>query len=127
MKTQLIDPNFRHRCYEFCFPNLDTLVLVEENDELVLVRATRNTFSERRKIFFIRELAAEGFVSDEYRYVETISPTNYLPVRWLIDYSWLKPAAKALAARTRRIMVGMLGGATLLWLVMMGSLWLSGR
>src|SRR5262249_45586136 len=119
--------NFRHRCYEFCFPNLDTLVLVEENDELVVVRATRNTFSERRKIFFIRELAAEGFVSDEYRYVETISPQNYLPVRWLVDYSWLKPAAKALAKRTRRIMIASLGGATLLWLVMMGSLLLSAR
>jgi len=126
MKTQLIDPHFRHRCYEFCFPTLDTLVLVDESDDLVVIRATRDTFSERRKLFFIRELAAEGFISDAYRYVETVCPDDFLPVRWVVDYSWLGPV-KTLMARTRRVMIGALGGATILWLVMMGSLLLSRR
>jgi hypothetical protein len=121
MSTQLINPNFRHRCYEFCFPNLDTLVLVDESDDLVVVRATRDTFSERRKIFFIRELAAEGFIADAYRCVETVSPETYLPVHWLVDYSWLQPD-KALAARARRFMLAALGSATLVWFTIMGLL-----
>ena len=55
MKT-LVRPN---RQFEFCFPNLDTLILVEESDDEVVVRATNNSFSERRKVQFIRELAAK--------------------------------------------------------------------
>ena len=55
------------RQFEFCFPNLDTLVLVEEFDDCLLIRATRNTFSEERKIRFVHELVAEGFVSESYK------------------------------------------------------------
>ena len=52
--------------YEFCFPEKDTLVLVEVVGNGVTVRATRDTFTEQRKASFVRELAAEGFISDSY-------------------------------------------------------------
>ena len=54
------------RSFEFCFIHLDyTLVRVEELEGRVTIRATADTFSRRRKTSFIRELAAEGFISDE--------------------------------------------------------------
>ena len=36
--------------YEFYFPDLDTLVLVESAADDVSIRATRNTFSRQRKM-----------------------------------------------------------------------------
>ena len=62
--------------YEFSFPDLDTLVQVEERAGAVLVRATRDTFSSARKEYFIRELAAEGFIPDEFQWfhLTAISP-----------------------------------------------------
>ena len=49
------------RVYEFDFPTLGTLLRVEESDGAVVVRATRDTFTDERKSRFIRELVAEGF------------------------------------------------------------------
>ncbi len=56
------------RAYEFYFPERDTLVLVETTPAAVIIRATRDTFSEKRKRFFIHELAAEGFIADDFEW-----------------------------------------------------------
>jgi hypothetical protein len=114
-------------CFEFCFPRLDTLVQVEETDGEVVIRATRDTFSEERKLSFIHELAEEGFIPDRYRWFALASYRGASGVCWLVDYSWLK-LDEAMLARTRRFMVRILSSAALLWLVMMASLLLrSGR
>lgn len=107
-----------HRCYEFSFPRLDTLVQVEERTDEVVIRATRNTFTERRKVCFIRELAAEGFISETYQWFSGFGDWSALPVRWLVDYSWLKPDQHA-RARTNRFMIRLIVGAFLLWLGLM--------
>jgi hypothetical protein len=107
-----------HRCYEFCFPQLDTLLQVDASNDGVVIRATRDTFSERRKVYFIQELAAEGFIDDSYRWFSGFSQAAFLPVRWLVDHRWLKPGEAALA-RTRRFMIRLLASATILWLLMM--------
>ena len=109
------------RCYEFCFPDLDTLIQVEELEDSVVVRATRDSFSERRKICFIRELAAEGFIDDSYRWFSGFGQGTFLAVRWQVDYSWLKPD-QAAVARTRRFMIRLLMSAVLLWLGIMSVL-----
>ena len=114
----------RPRQFEFCFPNLDTLVLVEESNDEVVIRASRNTFSELRKIRFVHELAAEGFISDRYRWFSGFGNWSSLPVRWLVNHCWLKPD-EAAVARTRRFMIRLLAGATLLWLVMMSVVFIS--
>ena len=103
--------------HEFSFPDLDTLVLVENFGEDVLIRATRNTFSEQRKIYFIRELAAEGFIPDGFQRLPDLDPQSS-KVRWLVDFSWLK-LHQAIAARANKFMIRLLASAALVWLGLM--------
>lgn len=109
--------------FEFSFPQLDTLVQVEESEGKVVIRATRDTFTEGRRASFIRELAAEGFIPDQYRWTLLASYRGESGIRWLIDHSWLK-LNEAMVARTRRFMVRLLLGAGALWLLMMTWLFL---
>src|SRR5436305_1633541 len=74
------------RSFEFRFARLDTLVLVEEKAGQVVIRATRNTFSDPAKLKFIHHLAKEGFIPDEFQWVWTTSAPG---VQWVVDYSWL--------------------------------------
>ena len=104
--------------FEFSFPQLDTLVQVEESEGEIVIRATRDTFTEARRASFIRELATEGFIPDQYRWAQLTDYRGASGVRWLIDHSWLKPN-EAMVARTRRFMVRLLLGAGVLWLLLM--------
>jgi len=117
VQTNLLPP----RCYEFYFPDVDTLVRVESSPDEVTIRASRNTFSERRKRSFIHELAAEGFIPDHYEWLSLAGSGLSRGARWLVDVSWLKadPAARACA---RRFMLRLLAGAALLWLGLMTAL-----
>ena len=108
---------YSNRSFDFYFPDVDTLALVEESGDRVVVRTTRNTFSERRKIFFIRELAAEGFISDSYENFPGFESTR-LNVRWQADISWLK-SNKAHFAQARRHMIRLFLSAASLWLALM--------
>jgi hypothetical protein len=114
MKTHLLSTP----SYEFCFPELDTLVLVEERDDGILIRATRDTFSPQRKERFIRELAAEGFIPEDCQWTSSYGMPPGKGLRWAIDPSWLE-LNPAMLARTRRIMVTAIASATLLLAVMM--------
>ena len=114
MQTQSAPPC----CYEFYFPDVDTLVRVETSSVAVVIRASRNTFSEQRKRRFIHELAAEGFIPDDYEWLSLASSELSRGVRWLVDVSWLKIDPE-MTAKTRRFMVRLIAGAALLWLVMM--------
>ena len=108
-------------CYEFYFADLDTLVLVESSSEEVTIRATRNTFSEGRKLSFIHELAAEGFIPDNYAWVSACGSGFSRGVRWLVDLSWLKNQLPDPSV-SRRFVLRTLAGAVLLWVVLMGGL-----
>ena len=117
MRTDATPP----RCYEFYFPEVDTLVLVESDDDDVTIRATRNTFSERRKCSFIHELVAEGFIPADYEWFALAGPGLSRGAHWLVDVSWLKDSGTD-QATARRFMHRLLGGATLLWLGLMTAL-----
>jgi hypothetical protein len=107
--------------FEFCFPHLDyTLLQVEEDGGEVIIRATANTFSEQRKTHFVRELAAEGFIPDEYRWWTLAGSESYLRgVRWIVDPTWLE-LDEALMARNRRWALRLLPAASVLWLLLIG-------
>ena len=104
--------------FEFCFPQLDTLLLVENSAGSVVIHATRDTFSEPRKLAFIRELASEGFISDEYRWLAADYLHARAGIRWLVDYRWLAFSPQLLA-RSRRFVLRLLAGAAFAWLAMM--------
>ncbi len=112
-------------CYEFCFPEKDTLVRVEVANEGVTVRATRDTFTEQRKASFVRELASEGFIADSYRWFSAVGPESYLGIRWVIDYTWLV-IPDSVIATARHFMLWLLLGSGVLWLAQMSWLFLSG-
>ena len=121
MNAQLSKP----KSFEFCFAQLDTLALVENQKDTVVIRLTRDTFSEERKTCFVRELAAEGFIPDAYRWSMTCSSNLACRVLWLIDRSWLKLDPRMIAG-TRRFMFRFLAGGLLLWVVLMTALLYSG-
>jgi hypothetical protein len=99
METPLFEP----RCAEFRFPQLDTLVRVEVSGESVTIRATRDTFSPQRKDFFVRELAAEGFIPDQCRWSSLEDAgASFGGVRWLVDHTWRSLRERRLA-KSRRL------------------------
>ncbi len=76
----------------------------------MLVRAAQGNFSERRKAFLIRQLAAEGYIPDQFETFTEEAPVGGLT--WTIDRSLLVigPAA---TRRTRRFMQRLIAGGCL--------------
>jgi hypothetical protein len=109
----------RPQCFGFDFPRLDTQVEVETTPVGVVIRASRPTFSAARKACFIRELSAEGFIAEDYRW----QPADR--VRWVVDPTRFLPG-QTCAAQTRRLMLRMFFSAAGLWLFLMGVLLLRG-
>ncbi len=108
------------RRFEFGFPQLDTLLRVEVLDDGVIVRASRDTFTAQRKACFVRELAAEGFIPDEYRwFAQEDKGEFHRGVRWLVDFSWME-ISEVIAARSRRFMLRLLTCACLLLAILIG-------
>jgi hypothetical protein len=108
------------RSFQFSFPDVDTQLVVEEAEDKVIVRATRNTFSPRRKIQFLRFLAAEGFIPDRYQRISNFDMEG-LPVCWLVEFSCARAQLSG-PARTRKIVFRMLGWAVLLWLGLIAAI-----
>jgi hypothetical protein len=104
--------------FQFYFPDLDNIILVEcHEDETVTIRASKNNVPEERKTFFIRKLAAEGFISDHYEWFSG-STDGSNGVLWIKDYSWLK-THKPSSRRTNRIMGAILVASCLFWIATM--------
>ncbi len=102
--------------FDFGFPRLDTVVRVEVRGDDVTIRVSRDSFSERRKDYFVRELAAEGFIPESSVWgVAGGSP------RWVVDYTWLEidPAVRACA---NRLVFRLFSGSVLLLALLFGLL-----
>lgn len=121
MKIHLPNPQI----FEFSFPQFDTLLRVEALDSQIVIRATRDSFSEQRKLSFIRELASEGFIRDELRWFSDERLRADPGILWVVDYSWLSLNPRLLA-RSRRFMIGFISVALLGWLAMMAFLFWHG-
>ena len=98
----------------FSTHNPRNLVVIEREGERVLIRAAQDNFSARRKAFLIRQLAAEGYIPDQYERFTEDAPVEGLT--WVIDRSLLFIGAEA-TRRTRRIMRRVIAGGCLLWLL----------
>jgi hypothetical protein len=110
----------RHR-FEFAFPSLDTLLQVEDDSDPVVIRASRDTFSAARKDRFLRELVAEGFVSDDHPRFESGGGGPAGHVRWIVDPASFRLAPE-FAGRTRRFMLRLLAAVGASWLLLLGTL-----
>ncbi len=121
MKTRISGSDDEHQ-HMFYFANLDTLVLVENLGDKVVIRATRDSFTERHKMLFIHELAAEGFIPNSYQFFSDLG-SPLAPLDWLVDATWLRPSPGAMA-RARKLMIGLLISAAILWGGSIGALFL---
>jgi hypothetical protein len=111
--------------FQFYIPDLDNILLVEcHENESVTVRATRDNFSEERKVFFIRKLATEGFIPDYYQWFSGSTDGSH-GIVWVKDYSWLK-IHPAVTQRSNRFMCRLLFASCLLLLAMLRILLASG-
>lgn len=110
--------------FQFYLPDLDNIVLVKSHaDGTVTVRATRENFSKERKAAFIRQLAVEGFIPDEYQWLSgSVDESN--GIRWIKDHSWLE-ISPAVTRRSNRFMGKLFLAAGLIWVVMMRVLLVS--
>src|ERR1041385_4215924 len=104
---------------DFYFADVDTFALVEDRESGVIVRVTRNSLSSDRKTRFIRELAAEGFISSQYEKYLDDESASWLNVRWFLDHSWLRPD-EAVLLRTRQNVYWAFGTAAAILIVLMG-------
>jgi hypothetical protein len=107
--------------FDFYFPKQDLMILVEaDQDDGVLIRATRDTFSEDQKACFIRELALEGFIPESYQFFSG-SISEYQGIRWTIDYSWLEIPPDVIR-RSNRFMRVTFAAIAIVWLLAMTTL-----
>ena len=87
----------------------------------MIIRASRDSFSPRRKTAFIRELAAEGFIADDFRWLPSADFGQTGGPRWIIDHSWLQPDPAA-DHTARRFVVHLIGWSGVLWAVLLAWL-----
>ena len=66
----------------------DNLLRVENDSGRVKVRAMRDNLAAEEKSAFVRQLALEGFIPDEFQGFSEIKSTGDGRVRWEIDDSW---------------------------------------
>jgi hypothetical protein len=105
--------------YEFHFPHLSTVLVVEVRGDEAIIHASRDSFSAQRKSSFIRELAAEGFIADEHRWYALDSyHSGHSGITWTVDQSWLRIDERALASTRSSMMKLVLVGTALLALMM---------
>jgi hypothetical protein len=104
--------------FQFYLSDLDNIILVEcHEDETVTVRATKNNCSQERKTSFIRQLAAEGFLPDNYQWFSGATDGSN-GVHWIKDLSWLK-IQPMVRKRSNRFMKRLIIAACVLWVAMM--------
>ena len=71
--------------FEFYFHDVDTAVLVQMEDGLAIIRATEDSFTDRKRERFVHELALEGFIEDRFSNYRVGDPG----LIWTIDRSWI--------------------------------------
>lgn len=116
-----IKPDQDEQAYQFYIAQIDTHVLVENHEDGVVIRATTNHFSERRKSFFIRHLAAEGYIPCRFQWLVGMGLDGLTGLKWMVDNSWLRVNPE-MTRRTSRIMRRTLIGAGTVWLAIIISL-----
>jgi hypothetical protein len=73
--------------FELYVRDLDNHVLIENSAGGVVISATRDNFSDQRKTFFIRHLAAEGYIPDRYEWFSEPSADGFFGVKWITGAS----------------------------------------
>jgi hypothetical protein len=108
------------RQFVFQFPHLSTVVQVEVVGSAITIRASADTFSRRRKLSFVRELVAEGFIPDEFQWSSLSEARSDYPILWLVDRSGFEVVEENLASR--RLAIRLVAATALAVALLMGAL-----
>jgi len=103
---------------ELSLRNPENLILVENSEDSVVIRAARDNFSERKKVCFIRYLAAEGFISDEFQGFGKSGSRRTTSISWVVDQERAQRQCTHLE-RVDRFMIQLFLWASALWLALM--------
>jgi len=102
---------------ELCIVHPQNRILIETHGGSIVIHAARDNFSAREKCFFVRYLAAEGFIPARYEWFSDPQTAQLSGLIWLVDSSWTadsEPQRKAFRQIVRVILWGFL-----LWLALM--------
>jgi hypothetical protein len=112
------------RTFEFCCHRPENTLRVQCSDKGVLIRAARNNFSPRQRSFFIRHLAEEGFIPDQYRMISDECGGVARGVEWVVDDGAGRMVLdeSQVARRTMAFMIGLFGFAGFVWLILLAVL-----
>jgi hypothetical protein len=108
---------------EFHLQNPENHIVVENRGERVFIRATEGNFSTRRKLFFIRHIAAEGYIPVRFERIAFEDPEDFRDLIWLVN----RPTRRHRHTCSRfsdRLMFGLLGLCVLGWLVLIALTYL---
>jgi hypothetical protein len=98
--------------------NPENLILVENNDDGVVIHAARDNLSDCGKACFIRYLAAEGFISDEFEGFGKSGSRRTTSITWVVEQQRIQRQSTRLE-RADRFMIRLLTSASALWLALM--------
>ncbi len=96
----------------------ENLILIENADGGVIIRAAFDNLSEQGKASIVRYLVAEGFISDEFQGFPNSISQGSSSIIWVVDQSWVK-REHALRKRADRFMVRLFVATSVLWVVLM--------
>jgi hypothetical protein len=102
---------------ELCIVHPQNRLLIENHAGSIVIRAAQDNFSLREKTFFIRYLAAEGYIPQRYEWFADAETVPFSGLTWLVDSSWLKQSEPQRTAL--RQIVRLIFGALLFWLALM--------
>ena len=114
------------RIAELSTQNPENFIRVENCADSVVIRAARNNFSERRKSFFIRHLATEGYIPADYAWSPADGGSWGSRLQWIVDSSWGRTGPEP-ARRATPFMIRLMVYGSLLWLELMALLLLYAR
>jgi len=70
--------------FNLYIPDLDNHIRIENGADGVIISATRDNFSDNRKMFFIRHLSAEGFIPDRHKWFHESVADGFFGVKWIV-------------------------------------------
>jgi hypothetical protein len=104
------------------FARLENQFVIENQTDGVHIRAARDNLSPREKLFFMRYLAAEGYIPERYLWFADTNAEWYSGLRWTVDADNHGRQGQSL-----RQLLRVLACATLVWVALMGLAFLSAR
>jgi hypothetical protein len=112
-------PPSTSQTFEFVHRRPDYVVVVENHAPRVRIRVTRGGLSEREKDFFVRHLAAEGFIPDCYRWFSGDCDQALSGIEWRVEDCSVKNSSNTFVAQPRAsvVMIRFLICTSILWLV----------